>query len=153
MIPNKTISILSTILILFLSGVFVYAGVVKLLDPWAFARSIKSYRLPLGLLAVVGTFVLPPLEILAGMMLFWKKTRGGALLMLGALTVLFLLALTQAAVRGFPLDCGCFGQTLPGGGNPHIAIARDLLFLTTIVVLHSLTTKKLLPVNNFIVVP
>ena len=56
-----------------LACIFIYAGVIKLLDPRAFAHAIAQYDLvPEGLLPLVAVG-LPALELLAGLGLIWKS--------------------------------------------------------------------------------
>ena len=119
---------------LIVAGIFFYAGVSQLSDPQAFARSIHAYRLPLDKLENLIALLLPPLEILAALALFWKKTRDAASLILGTLTVVFLLALSQAFLRGFSVDCACFGvsDSPPGPRGMMLAIVRDILLLAAI---------------------
>jgi hypothetical protein len=92
-------------------GLFFYAGIIKLPEPEIFARDIRNYRLPLGGFAEILAMLLPPVEIIAALSLLWKKTRSAGLLILGTLTTVFLLALLQAALRGFAVNCGCFGSS------------------------------------------
>lgn len=119
-----------------LAALFVYAGALKMRDPQALADSIDGYRLPLGPLTNPLAIGLPPLEILAGAALLWRRFRGSALLILGALCGVFLVALGQAALRGFTVDCGCFGAEAPSAWGMTRAILRDLAMLAAILWLY-----------------
>jgi uncharacterized membrane protein YphA (DoxX/SURF4 family) len=93
-----------------LGGLFIYAGVVKVVDPLGFAQDIRNYRLVGQSLAFVAAIVLPWLEILAGAFLIagvWK--RGAALVITGLLVFFIVLTLVTMA-RGLDVDCGCFGS-------------------------------------------
>jgi uncharacterized membrane protein YphA (DoxX/SURF4 family) len=83
--------------------VFVYSGIVKVLDPLDFAQQVRNYRMVGQDLAFLVAVYLPWLEILAGVFLaagVLKKASAALIsLMLGAVTV----------VRGIDVDCGCFG--------------------------------------------
>ena len=118
-------------LLLFIAGVFLYAGIIKFLSPQSFLRDIQAYRLPLGALAEIAAYYLPPLEMLAALSLFWRKTRASVLLIISFLLVMFLLGLLQAVARGFVVDCGCFGASsnIPEKWDMFLAIARDMIFL------------------------
>ena len=98
---------LNLILRLALGGIFVYAGVEKIIDPAGFAKSIGNYQiLPhewINLLAIT----LPWMETLAGGLLIvglWR--RANALVMAGMLVV-FLFAISSAMHRGLNINCGC----------------------------------------------
>jgi uncharacterized membrane protein YphA (DoxX/SURF4 family) len=93
-----------------LGGLFIYAGVVKVVDPLGFAQDIRNYRLVGQSLAFVAAVVLPWLEILAGAFLVagvWK--RGAALIITGLLVFFIVLTLITIA-RGLDVECGCFGS-------------------------------------------
>ncbi len=117
-----------------LGGMFVYSAWGKVMDPGLFASVVMKYELLPE--ATVGLFslTLPMLEMLVGIaFIFTKWTREVALLATGML-VMFLGALTIAAIRGLEIDCGCFGVS-SGGGRMELvlAIVRDLVLLVPTV--------------------
>ena len=110
-----------------LAATFGYAAVGKIADPAAFAFAIDNYRLVPWPVAVVMALYLPWLEIAAVAALFWKRARGGALVILTGLSGLFAAALTSGMIRGLDISCGCFGADgAPGLGWP---LARAILLL------------------------
>lgn len=117
-----------------LGALFVYAAWSKIRDPAAFARTVANYRMlpscAVGLVAIT----LPMTELLAGLALvFTKWSREAALLVLGMMLV-FLAGLTQAAVRGLDISCGCFGDDGARGLAALVrTILRDLLLLVPTV--------------------
>lgn len=92
--------------------IFIYAGVVKAMDPSAFAESIRHFRLVSGLLAELLAFYLPYLEIVTGAALVIHRATQAAAVILSALVCIFTLALASAWWRGLDVSCGCFGKTL-----------------------------------------
>ncbi|MDH4197106.1 MAG: DoxX family membrane protein [Candidatus Aminicenantes bacterium] len=94
---------------LFVGGVFIYSGVVKILDPLAFAQQVRNYRTVGQDLAFVVALYLPWLEALAGAFLMagiFKKASAALIsLMLGG----FIVLVAATMVRGIDVDCGCFG--------------------------------------------
>jgi hypothetical protein len=89
-----------------LAGVFIYAGLVKLLDPRTFAHAIAQYDLvPEGLLPLVA-IGLPSLELLAGLGLILEVR--GSLTVIGVLLLIFLVVLGLAVWQNLDIDCGCF---------------------------------------------
>jgi uncharacterized membrane protein YphA (DoxX/SURF4 family) len=106
MVRNKTVLLVFRAL---LGGLFVYAGIVKVLEPLDFAQNIRNYDLVGQSLSFIAAIVLPWIEILAGAFLIagiWK--RGAALVITGLLVFFIVLTLVTIA-RGLDIDCGCFG--------------------------------------------
>ncbi len=107
MIRNRPLLLLFRVV---LGGLFIYAGVVKIVDPLGFAQDIRNYRLVGQSLSFIVAVVLPWLEVLAGVFLIagiWK--RGAALVITGLLVFFIVLTLVTMA-RGLDVDCGCFGS-------------------------------------------
>lgn len=108
-----------------LGCLFVYAGLIKLLDPRAFAHAIAQFDLApdqvLPLLAVG----LPLLELLAGVGMVLE--RGGSLTTVAILLGLFILALSYAVLMEMDIDCGCFTvEEVNARTGVKIALVRDL---------------------------
>src|SRR5437016_4460081 len=102
--------ILCRVLALIIGGVFIYAGVIKTVDPVRFAVDIDNYHLLPWALAVRLAFYLPWLEIACGLgVLFGFLYRGG-LLILATLITGFIIATIIAKARGLDITCGCFGH-------------------------------------------
>ncbi|MCX6572094.1 MAG: DoxX family membrane protein [Candidatus Aminicenantes bacterium] len=126
MIKNKTLLVLFRLV---LGGLFVYAGVVKVLDPLDFAQNIRNYRLVGQSLSFIAAVVLPWLEILAGVAMaagIWK--RASALIISGLLVFFILLTLVTIA-RGLDVDCGCFGAISRKSGLGVILEDLGMLFM------------------------
>ena len=126
MIKNKTLLVLFRLV---LGGLFVYAGVVKVLDPLGFAQDIRNYRLVGQSLSFIAAIVLPWLEILAGVALaagIWK--RASALIISGLLVFFILLTLVTIA-RGLDVECGCFGALSRKSGLGVIIEDLAMLFM------------------------
>jgi uncharacterized membrane protein YphA (DoxX/SURF4 family) len=107
MIRNKPLLLVFRVV---LGGLFIYAGVVKVVDPLGFAQDIRNYRLVGQSLAFVAAVVLPWLEILAGAFLvagIWKR---GAALVISGLLVFFIVLTLVTLARGLDVECGCFGS-------------------------------------------
>jgi len=126
MIKNKTLLVVFRLV---LGGLFVYAGVVKVLDPLDFAQNIRNYRLVGQSLSFMAAIVLPWLEILAGVALaagIWK--RASALIISGLLVFFILLTLVTIA-RGLDVECGCFGALSRKSGFGVILEDLGMLFM------------------------
>lgn len=115
---------------LILAGLFVYAGVVKMLRPDLFFADILSYQLLPVWAALVVAYLLAPLEVLVGLGLLWKPTRGAAVLLGVAMMTVFIVAIMSAWARGLDISCGCFGGNSEAAASYPWLIFRDLLFIT-----------------------
>jgi putative oxidoreductase len=106
MVRNKTALLVFRIV---LGGLFVYAGIVKLLVPLDFAQNIRNYQLVGQSLAFIAALVLPWLEVLAGAFLIAGVWKRGAALAVSGLLVFFIALTVVTMARGLDVDCGCFG--------------------------------------------
>jgi uncharacterized membrane protein YphA (DoxX/SURF4 family) len=111
-----------------LAGIFIYAGIVKLLDPKVFAHAIAQYDLvPEGLLPLVA-IGLPALEVLAGLGLI-LEVRGSLSIIL-ILLLIFLVILGYAVWENLDIDCGCFTvDELDAQHSVRTAFWRDLIMI------------------------
>lgn len=115
-------------------GVFLYAGVLKVMAAPQFALDISRYRLVPMDVAVLLAVYLPWVEILAGAGAIFRRLHAGSLLVLIALTLLFSAAIASAAVRGLDIQCGCFGGS-SGDVSYGWMLARDAALLAGLVLL------------------
>ena len=95
---------------LIVGGIFIYAGVIKVLDPVGFANDIDNYHMLPWALSVRLAFYLPWLEILCGLAVLCRVFYRGGLLIFTALISIFIMASIVAKVRGLDITCGCFGH-------------------------------------------
>lgn len=87
--------------------IFIYASIRKIVDPQEFARSIENYRMiPFGLENTMA-IILPWVELLAGISLVTGFMLDGGAILTGAMSVMFILAISQAILRGYNIECGC----------------------------------------------
>lgn len=126
---------------LIVGGVFLYAGWLKARDPGAFIRDLWGYRmLPDSAAYAVAAFV-PYLEIVAGLALIAGRQRQGAHLLLGAMLVVFIVAVGAAWARGLDIACGCFGASPEGARADYPwLIGRDLALLAGVALSARLKT-------------
>ncbi len=117
---------------LFIGGVFIYAGLIKIDKPLAFADSIATFQvLPPQLINLVA-LALPLFEILVGGLLIFGIFQRQAAFALTFVTILFVVLLVQALVRGLQVDCGCFGFGAPSPLSTWSSLGRDLFLLTIV---------------------
>ena len=131
--PQRS-NILWRIIDFIVAAVFIYAGVLKMLEPAQFAHDINNYRILPWTLSVALAFYLPWLEIFCGFALIARFLYRGALSILTVLIVVFTLATIAAKVRGLDITGGCFGHasqhwSLPAHLATNSAILAALLAL------------------------
>jgi len=130
----------STVRIL-LGAIFIYAALLKIADPVAFAGSVAAYRILPYFASYLTAAVLPFVELSCGLLLVCGyRVRGGALI-IGAMNLVFMIALSSAILRGLDIDCGCFKQ---GGAKttPWTALLRDAVFLAMTAFVLTVEAKK-----------
>src|SRR5437762_11888531 len=98
------------IVALIIGGIFIYAGVIKAMDPVGFANDIDNYKILPWTIGVRLAFYLPWLEILCGLAVILGLLYRGGLLILTALVSIFIAASVIAKARGLDVTCGCFGH-------------------------------------------
>lgn len=125
---SRTSTIAVLILAWVLAGVFLYAGLIKLLHPDALLTDIQSYDLVSYRIAYLATFYLPAIELVAALGLLLQKTRRESALLLLFLTLVFIAALSSAWARGIDISCGCFGKSEIKANYPWL-IGRDVLIV------------------------
>jgi putative oxidoreductase len=108
-LPSRRI--LWRIVALIVGGIFIYAGVIKAVDPLRFAIDIDNYKMLPWAIGVRLAFYLPWLELVCGLALILRFFYRGGLFILTALTFIFIAATIIAKVRGLDITCGCFGHT------------------------------------------
>jgi putative oxidoreductase len=119
---------------LVVGGVFIYAGVIKVLDPIQFGIDVDNYKILPWFISVRLAFYLPWLEILCGLALVFLFLYRGGLSILAALTSVFIIATVAAKVRGLDITCGCFGHVGKNWSfSQHLAL--DLAILVALVAL------------------
>jgi uncharacterized membrane protein YphA (DoxX/SURF4 family) len=115
-----------------LAALFIYGGVIKLLDPKAFAPTISSYDIVPEVFLPVVAIGLPLLETVAGVGLLLDIR--GSLALISGLLGLFVFVLGFGILKDLNVDCGCFGtEELAQQGSLRQALYRDLALIGIIV--------------------
>jgi len=132
-----------------LAVLFLIAAVPKILDPAGFAQDIANYDFLPPDLVNVAAVILPWVEAVAALaLLSGFAVEGGFVLILGLLTV-FLVALSQAWIRGLDIHCGCFGHSDEAvAGSVLPALIRDLLYIAFAVPLMVIRFRKISPADR-----
>ena len=137
------------------AGIFIFAGLTKLVDldhlvadlqhlrfasaladlrnlslanPVEFASDIDNFKILPWPVSVALAFYVPWLEISCALGLIFRFLYRGALSILIASIVVFTLAVIAAKVRGLDITCGCFGHASQHWSFPaHLATNLAIL--------------------------
>jgi putative oxidoreductase len=141
---HRTSNVLWRLVDLVVGGIFIYAGLLKMLDPVRFASDIDNYKILTWTIGVALAFYLPWLEIFCGAALIVRLLYRGALLILTALILVFTLATVAAKIRRLDITCGCFGHASKNWSfTTHLALDLFLLAALTIIWNHERTRPRL----------
>ncbi len=123
---NKIFSVAVRII---LGGLLIYASMDKLANMGDFSKVIHNYKiLPFGLENLLAIF-LPWLEFITGFCLVTGKFVKGSLLVYNVLLIIFIIALSQALVRGLDINCGCFSVKPSSTSEVWLRIIEDIVML------------------------
>ncbi len=114
---------------LILAAIFIYAGVIKIVDPRGFASNIDNYQMLPYIMVALVAIILPWIEVLAGLALLLGKWMRGSAMLLMILNAVFIIAIASALARGLDIDCGCFTTSDTGTQIGIRKIIEDLLLL------------------------
>jgi len=124
----KLHTVLFVILRLVLGGIFILAGVPKILHPAAFAEALYNYQILPNIFVNIVAIVMPWVEVVVGGLLVAGVWMEGAILIYNFLVIAFSCALAFNLSRGLDINCGCFSPT--GGDVINMGtILRDVLIL------------------------
>ncbi len=105
-----------------LAGLFVWAGVLKAIDPLTTADTVRNYEIIDDPWAIWVAVCLPWLEILCGVAILFRVLYAGALFLIGTMLVGFMGAIASVWIRGINVECGCFGATERDASYPVILL-------------------------------
>jgi uncharacterized membrane protein YphA (DoxX/SURF4 family) len=128
--PSSTQQRIGRIAAIVLGSIFIFAGTLKVGDPWVFLGTLPAYGVPSALRLPV-TVIMPTIEVLLGIMLIigWR-TRIAATAAAGVLAV-FAGVIAYGWATGTLQECGCFGPLLKR--TPPQALAQDAGFMALAV--------------------
>ncbi|MGW8195170.1 MAG: MauE/DoxX family redox-associated membrane protein [Desulforhopalus sp.] len=119
-----------------IAGIFVYSGLVKLVDPSRFAEIISGFGLLPDALVYPFALLLPVIELIAGVGLVFGLP--GSLLAIASMLVMFILVLLYGIQLGLDIDCGCFGPEDPEQAYKglKVSLARDALMMAAVLFIY-----------------
>lgn len=119
----------------YIGGIFLFACFYKILDPGEFALSIASYQLlPLGFINIFA-ITLPWVELAAGLGLVLGFRPRESSLLIAAMFIAFIIAISSALARDLVISCGCFASSAAEAEMTTGTLARDLVWFAATVYL------------------
>ena len=122
---------LALVLRLYIAGLFVYAGMVKINYTAEFAETIASYRMVPYWGVHPMAITMPWIELIVGIMLVCGIRVRSAIAVTGAFLVMFTVGIAVNLIWKAPIDCGCF-HTL-GDTISWKTLMRDLTWIAMAV--------------------
>ena len=127
---------------IFLGFLFIYASLEKILQPEEFAKQVGYYKaLPFGLENLLA-ILLPWTELIVGICLLAGLLVDGATLLSIIMNLVFILAISQAMLRGIDITCGCFKVSADSEKLGLHTIIRDIIFLIMSFVVFNRQERK-----------
>lgn len=110
--PKRPLLVFALVLRVLLGAWFALSGGEKLFATGlsAFTRAIANYRMTGPPWDAVLAYVIPWLELTAGLCLILGVLRKGALLVIAGLVVMFSIGVGYAWSQGLDIACGCRGS-------------------------------------------
>jgi putative oxidoreductase len=118
---------------LVVGGVFIWAGVLKVVDPLGFAQSIMNYQVFPRTLAFITALILPWMEVIAGGLIIVGLFRRSSALLVSLMLSGFIGLVALALARGIDTSCGCFGSLSRRADLTLILTDLGLLYLALCV--------------------
>lgn len=102
-------SVFTIILRVILAATFISAGAAKIANRKRFASALPNLGVPTSLVVVVA-FVIPPCEVVIGVLLLINSTSFFAALATLLMLIVFSALLVLTIARGQSGGCNCFGS-------------------------------------------
>lgn len=92
---------------LIIGGLFLYAGLSKISQPYKFAAAIQAYQLLPQFFVGLAAVLIPWIEAVCGLALLLGCKSRSALLIFLILLISFIFIVGLTMSRGLEIDCGC----------------------------------------------
>jgi putative oxidoreductase len=128
-----------------LAGLYLFAALPKIVDPWSFARAIMNFRLlPTTVIPSLAVW-LPIFEAVAAVAVLTGLLYRGGVLALSGMSAVFAAGIASAMLRGLDIDCGCFGSAAHSRASlGHLALnLASLLAGITLLAARARTRRRL----------
>lgn len=109
---NKILSNPALLLIarIVLGLIFIIASAGKIYNPAVFAQEISNYDFMPYFTINLMAIILPWIELIAGIFLISGIRLKASSAIIGALLIVFIIAVATAMARGLNINCGCYSH-------------------------------------------
>jgi hypothetical protein len=114
---------------IFIGGMFIYTGIIHLLDPAGLARAITNYQLLPFFSINIFAIILPFAELLAGTAILINRLERGGSLITSLMLATFTVAIAISLIRGLDISCGCFSTSPDAEKISWLYMIRDIVLL------------------------
>lgn len=122
-------TVIATIIRILLGFLFLFAALDKIIDPAKFAEVVYNYRLaPVELLNIIAICV-PWIEAIIGITLLIGVWVEVSAFILSGMTILFIIMIVSAILRGLNIECGCFSLDEAGSLVSWKRVIEDVAIL------------------------
>ena len=112
-----------------LGAVFVYASRFKIVDPYDIAINIATYQMLPDCLVNVLAITLPWLELVTGVLVIAGAFSRESSLTIGAMLVMFIIAILVAMSKDLQISCGCFASEAAAADIGWPKVIEDVVML------------------------
>lgn len=131
-------SIVYKVFYYFITGVLLFSGVAKIIDPMPMIETLNAAKLTGEQLNILLASILPIIEIILGLFMIFKQYLNTTLLLVTVLFTLFLTFTIYGNVIGLNEDCGCFGTLISSEFNIEMVL-RNIMLVVIVSVLFYLS--------------
>jgi putative oxidoreductase len=94
-----------------LGVIFIQFALSKILRPAVFAMNVVDYQMMPFWGVNLWSLILPWAELVAGLFLILGIRTRTAAIFIGGMNIIFIVGLVNAILHGYPINCGCVGET------------------------------------------
>jgi putative oxidoreductase len=151
---NKSFLLILVILRILFGGIFVFSGIMKLIDINSFAIALGKFKILNPLLVDYFTYSIPAFELLIGIFLI-LNIKTGLFTQIATLLLSFFTSIIIAKIfEGEEISCGCFGN-LTKGNIDYTTVLRNIILIIVGILLTTFYQKNStkifsVKVNNYI---
>lgn len=135
-----------------LGVIWIMAGASKIGKIGSTTQSIEAYQIFTFEWSRFLAHIIGPVEIIGGVLLLLGCAISFCSIVSISVLTLFIVGLTQAILRGFSIDCGCFGSGDLAGSQLDmvIAILRDFTLIGLTVLVWKNSGSRKLSIDGYL---
>lgn len=108
---------------------FLYSGILKILNPFEFSLTVAKYGILPEKFINIFSIIIPFLEIFSGFFLLIGVFIKGSSFTISLLLLIFTIAIFYVTIKGYSFECGCFEIMGKESKTGILLIIRNLILL------------------------